>query len=94
MTIHAGPYEFTALDYNSQSDLLDLSIDGRWGVGDEETPEGHWWFVAGDGSDEIVALQLLKPRERLEALGAVVVTLPTGEQVTVEGIENALTLPA
>jgi len=92
--VRAGPYVFSELHVNPDRTLVDLSIDGRGGVGDDETPEGHWWFVAANDADEIVALQLVDPVETLRRDGAVNVTLPSGEKVAVEGIEEALRQPA
>lgn len=94
MTVRVGPYVFSEFDFNPDRTLMDLSIDGRWGIGDDETPEGHWWFVAGNDSDEIVALQLIDPLKAMKREGAVHVTLPDGQRVTAEGIEEVLGQPA
>jgi hypothetical protein len=93
MNVRAGPYVFTKIHYNARGDLMDLSIDGeRWGIGDQDTPENHTWFVADNDSapDDVVALQLNLPREILEREGAVHVTLPGGDRVELEGIEEVL----
>jgi hypothetical protein len=94
MTVRVGPYEFRDVIYDPNRDVLDLSIEGLGGVGDDDTPEGHTWFVENDESDEIVALQIIEPRRAIELDGALYVTLPTGERVVAQGVEEVLTRPS
>jgi hypothetical protein len=93
LTVRIGPYTFRDVAYKPWDDLMDLSIDGRGGVGDVETPEGDVWFVADDTSDEIVALQIEGPAHRLALDGRVTVTLPDGTAAVAEGIETAVGQP-
>jgi len=90
MTVRIGPYEFTKFRFHPDGDSMALSIDGRWGTAIWDSPENDVWFVDFDDLDEIVAVELNDPRDRLRRDGAVFVTLPSGERVKAEGIEEAI----
>jgi hypothetical protein len=87
--IKAGPYTFNSVDYDEGGDVLYVSLNApKPGIG-EETPELHVWRFDQDGS--FTGITFVSPRELYRREGALWVTLPDGERVTVEGVDSLLT---
>jgi hypothetical protein len=84
MSVRVGPYEFDQVHYDP-ADILSLSMDDARAVGDGDAPDGDAWLYSDDGSDHVVGLVVMWPRQRLKEEGRLLVTLPDGEQAEVEG---------
>jgi hypothetical protein len=88
MSVQVGPYEFGVTEYDHFGDVLYLrSREAERVEGLAITPEGHA-FMAAEGGTEIVGLDMIGPREKLAREGRLVITLPGGEVVRIEGAES------
>ncbi|MGA9875933.1 MAG: hypothetical protein WBQ21_08995 [Solirubrobacteraceae bacterium] len=75
VSLKIGPAVFRYADYDSENDLLFLSVDEPEPAEAEATPEGHAIHYA-PGSDRIVGLTIHNPRYLLEQDGRLTVTFP------------------
>jgi len=79
LSINIGPYEFDHVRYDSDADVLYLSIgEPREGYG-EETPEGH--FLRFDEHGAFYGVTIIDAQHALDAQGGLTVTLPVPESV-------------
>jgi uncharacterized protein YuzE len=74
-----GGWEFDHSKYDSDADVLYLSIGPpREGYG-EETPEGH--FLRFDEHGEFYGVTIIDAQQLMKTEGQIVITLPKREQV-------------
>lgn len=85
MGLRIGRHNFSYVTYDASSDVIYAKHDGAPSARREPTPEQHVWLF--DEDDRFHGVALMEPRERLERDGAVFVTLPSGEQERVTGVE-------
>jgi hypothetical protein len=83
--LRIGRHNFTYVTYDAASDVIYAKRDASPSARREATPEEHVWLF--DERDRFHGVALMEPRERLERDGAVYVTLPSGEQERVAGVE-------
>lgn len=76
------------LAYDAPSDVLYASIDAPRPRSRSETPESDVLRFGERG--EFFGVIVMNPRERVERVGAVRITLPSGDLVKVQGIEAAI----
>ena len=88
MGLRVGRHNFGYVTYDAASDVIYAKLDNAPSARREPTPENHVWLF--DADDRFHGIALMEPRERLEREGSVVVTLPTGEQERVAGVEFAV----
>src|SRR5262249_45525082 len=92
VSLHAGPYEFRHVTYDSPSDVPYAALEGPRPRGGQERPsESHLLRYDGDG--EFFGVVLVEPRAQLERDGAVFLSLPSGDRVRVQGIEALVLRP-
>lgn len=88
MTLRIHNWEFDHQSYDSDADVLYLSIGApRPGVG-EETREGHVLRYDEDGN--LIGLTLIDVRELIDAEGGIRITIPSETRIATEDIETAL----
>ena len=85
MGLRIGRHNFTYVTYDAASDVIYAKRDDSPSARREVTPEEHYWLF--DADDRFHGVALMEPRERLERDGAVRVSLPSGEQERVAGVE-------
>ena len=85
MGLRIGRHNFTYVTYDASSDVIYAKRDSSPSARRELTPEDHVWLF--DSDDRFHGVALMEPRERLERDGAVYLTLPSGEQERVAGVE-------
>ena len=89
MSLRAGRYTFPYVTYDAPSDVLYASIEPQRRQGRRErTPEEH--FLRFDDEERFVGITLVEPRSQLERDGAVFLSLPSGDRVRVQGVEQEL----
>lgn len=88
MGLRIGRYNFTHVTYDDSSDVIYAKRDASPTARRERTPEEHVWLF--DEEDRFHGVALMEPRERLDREGRVFVTLPSGEQERVVGVEFAV----
>ena len=87
MTVTIGEYVFDHIHYDSDADVLYLSMgEPRPGTG-EETPEGH--ILRFDKDGKFMGITLLGARELVEA-GPVRMTVPSAQFVEPDDLVPAL----
>lgn len=86
MSVHIGPYTFESSSYEAAVDILTV---GQTGEG-EDSPEGHV-FQYAFGTDDLIGVEFMDARAFVERDGALRITLPDGETVSVlEDVTAAL----
>jgi hypothetical protein len=75
VSLRIGPVVFHRADYDSENDILSLSVDQPEPAEAEHTPEGHAIHYA-PGTHRIVGLTIFNPRYLLERDGRLTVTFP------------------
>lgn len=85
MGLRIGRHNFGYVTYDASSDVIYATRDAAPSARREPTPEDHVWLF--DDEDRFHGVALMEPRERLERDGAVYLTLPSGEQERVAGVE-------
>ena len=85
MGLRIGRHNFSYVTYDPSSDVIYAKRDSAPSARREQTPEQHVWLF--DEQDRFHGVALMEPRERLDRDGAVYVTLPSGEQERVAGVE-------
>jgi len=89
MSLRAGPYTFNHVTYDAPSDVLYAALDAPPAHSERQpTPEGH--ILRFDERGAFAGVNLLNPRRQLEERGEVLLSLPTGERVRVQGAEAAI----
>lgn len=89
VNVRIGSLVFDHAAYDSEGDVLDLSIGPPQPAEGEETPEGHSVRYA-PGTNRIVGLTVLNARWLLERDGRLVVTLPERVEASAEDLAPAL----
>jgi uncharacterized protein YuzE len=89
LNVRVGPLVFDQGFYDSEGDVLYLTVGPPQASEGEETPEGHDFDFA-PGTQRIVGLTILNARWLLERDGRLVVTLPEGDEALVEGLDAIL----
>jgi len=73
--IHLGPYTFDHVVYDSDGDVLYMSIgEPRPATDSPPTPEGH--IVRYDGRDEVIGVTIVNARWLLDRDGELSITFP------------------
>lgn len=93
MTIRAGKYSFAHAVYDDEGDVLYLAID-KPQVAVSDLMPNNTVLRFDQKTGELCGMTILNPRLRLERDGLVIVTLPDGSQVALEGVESAIKQPA
>lgn len=88
MALRVGSYVFERVTYDSSSDVMYATSGGLDSARREHSPEGHIWLY--DSLGRLHGIALMEPRERLEADGAVWITMPSGARDRVAGAEAAM----
>ncbi len=85
VSLRIGPVVFHRADYDSENDILFLSVGEPEPAEAEDTPEGHAIHYA-PGAHRIVGLTIFNPRYLLERDGRLTITFP--EVVEVRDAED------
>jgi hypothetical protein len=90
MSLRAGPYTFDYVTYDPPSDVLYAATVPQRGrdARRQTTPESH--LLRFDEEGRFIGITLVNPRSQLERDGAVHISLPSGDRVRVQGVEQEL----
>jgi uncharacterized protein YuzE len=76
MSVHAGPYEFDHVSYDSEGDFLYLRRGARREAADTfGTPEGH--AVRLDKQGEVIGITIVNAKWLLGREGKITITVPS-----------------
>lgn len=89
VSVKIGSVVFDEATYDSENDVLYLSVGAPEAGEGEATPEGHVIRYA-PGSDRVVGITLLSPRRILEREGHLVVTMPEVVETSAQELADAL----
>jgi len=89
VNVTIGPVAFDHANYDAEHDVLYLHVGVPQAGDGEETPEGHVIRYA-PGSNQIVGLTIMSPRQILGRDGHLVVTIPETVQTTAEDLAPGL----
>ncbi len=86
MSVHIGSHSFSESSYDVERDIFTV---GRTGEG-EDSPEGHV-FQYAFGTDDLIGVEFMDARAFVARDGALRITLPDGQTVSVlEDVTAAL----